>query len=105
MARAIEQIKAEHQFKLSPQEKARLHQFADLIGNSILVIRAQDFSEDSARKLHKIANIIRRIYRQDRVIVRIMSEISDAITGHITVGDIRKLEDLNLEFRNYIRKN
>ncbi len=89
---------------LTPKEKARLYKFADLIGKAILTIRAQDFSQDSVRKLTQIANIIRNIYYQDKDIGRIMHGITDAITGTITFGDVTKLEELSKEFRDYIRK-
>jgi len=102
----IDEFKAvRERYEFSLKEKKRLYKFADLIGKAILTIRAQDFSQDSARKLNQIANLIRMMYRKDETICRIMHDISDAVSGTITFGDITKLEELSKEFRTYIRKN
>lgn len=88
----------------SQKEKVRLNRFADLIGKSILTIRAQAFSDEAAQKLQRVAHLIMNIYRQDNETVEIMSQMSSALTGKINEEKIKQLEALNLRFRTHIRK-
>lgn len=92
------------QQQLSPKEKTRLHRFADLIGKSLLTIRAQAFSDEAAQKLQRIAHLIMNIYNWDDETVEIMSQMSNALTGKINEEKLKQLEALNLRFRNHISK-
>jgi len=103
--------KIRRQEPLSRKEKIRLNRFADLIGRYILKIRAQAFSKDSkieaeetAGKLQRVSNIIMNIYAWDYETVKLMSQMSNALTGSISEEKIKQLEDLNIRFRNHIRK-
>lgn len=90
---------------LSQKEKIRLNRFADLIGKSLLTIRAQAFSDEAAQKLQRVAHLIMNLYRYDNEIVEIMSQMSSALTGKINEEKIKQLEALNLKFRSHTRKD
>ena len=44
------------------------------------------------------------IYAWDYETVKLMSQMSNALTGSISEEKIKQLEDLNIRFRNHIRK-
>lgn len=84
--------------------KKRLFDYADLIEDAIVTIKAQAFSEESARNFQKIAHLIIRIYNNDKTIVRIMHKMIYALTGVIDAEKTSILSSLNSEFRNHIRE-
>ncbi|MBI4159242.1 hypothetical protein HY500_03210 [Candidatus Woesearchaeota archaeon] len=84
--------------------KARLFDFADLIEDAIVTIKAQAFSDDAARNLQSIARIIMEIYSRDETIKGIMHKMISALTGEIDSNKTNLLSALNKQFRDHIRK-
>lgn len=83
--------------------KKRLFDYADLIEDAIVTIKAQAFSDESARNFQRIANLIMQIYGSDNKIVEIMHKMINALTGTIDAEKTSVLSALNKKFRNHIR--